>query len=232
MKPMKRMFHEAVQRVLTPDMFHYYNGSFYRVSHDVLQLLCLFQYQGTYEFSFDIQPLSLGIDELYTRGYGLSFHRQQRSLWWTRQELISTNFQELIMIIEKITLPIFRLGIDAKTAYQELTAYEKTIYTGIPGGIIMNSGTFVLLCIQANDYDQAEKHMAAIVAQNRPGIEKKLERNRIEKRFDEEWEEELRNRLRNLEERLQKIQTRDTVYWERILEDGTAQSLEFLTTLN
>jgi DNA-directed RNA polymerase len=63
-------------------------------------------------------------------------------------------------------MPIFNRGIESKSAYDELIKLEKTIYTRIPGGVIMNNYSFVCLCIQAGNYKRAYQHMEAIVKQN------------------------------------------------------------------
>jgi hypothetical protein len=68
----------------------------------------------------------------------------------------------------------------------------------------MNSWGRVLLCLQAGDYETAQRHMAAIYLQNG------LEKSRLE---------------------LERIKNRDTEYWDRVIEEGTQKTLDYLESI-
>lgn len=227
----KKQYQQAFQDVFEQETFRCEGNSFYRLTHDVLQVFCMRQYQGTYEFCFTIHPVALAIEDLYVQHYYISAFREKKCQWWKRQELIDTHFEEAVMITRKHVIPIFQNGIDAKTAYQALVSYEKQIYTGLPGGVIMNSWPFVLLCLQAGDFEQAEKHMEAIVEQNRSAFFSKMAQNEIYRQLDDAQVEALRKKLAGRESQLQKIRDRDTEYWNSVLEAGRKQTLSFLETM-
>lgn len=193
--------------------------SYYRQVNDVLQILTVLKKGNLYNIAFDIEPLSLGITHLIADRLDLAAKRdvwpewirrntpwelrnydKARGKWWVEKELVDTEFEEPISLIKEHVIPIFETGVTAKTAYQQLVIFEKSIKPTI----WMNSTPRVLLCLQAGDYETAQRHMAAIYLQNG------LEKSRLE---------------------LERIKNRDTEYWNKVLEEGTKKTLDYLESI-
>ena len=200
--------------------------SYYRQINDVIQILCFMKKKQKFSFAFEIYPLSIGISHLDEEEYDLTVKRGEWSewmrynrpdecwlrksahgQWWLRDELIATDFEEPIRLIKEYVIPIFDSGCNAKSAYEQLTAHERTVYTRVPGGVIMHNSAFVFLCLQAGDYENAEKHMAAICKMCRKDV----------------YEE--------CNHQLQMIRNRDTEYWDKFLEERTKKTLDFLESI-
>lgn len=193
--------------------------SYYRPINDVLQVLTFLKRGKSYSFAFDIYPASLGVTDFEVDLFDITLQRDEWSEWirknrpwqcwnyrtawrhwWEEEELTDTNFEEPIRMIQEYFIPIFEKGVDARSAYEQVTMYEKTFFSGI----LMHSTSLLLLSLQAGDYETAQQHMEAIYAQN--GREK----SRVE---------------------LERIQNRDTEYWDRVLAEGTKKTLDFLESI-
>ncbi|OQB23825.1 MAG: hypothetical protein BWY11_01555 [Firmicutes bacterium ADurb.Bin182] len=127
-------------------------------------------------------------------------------------------------------MPIFERGVDSKTAYAELINYEKKIYTSIPGGVIMNNYRFVIMCIQAGDYEKAFQHMLAIVKQNEESF--RINVAEYEKKGDiKEFNFYVENstpELQRLKDELHRLSIPDVEYFQNLVAQNTAISLEYL----
>lgn len=179
--------------------------SYYRQVNDVVQVLSFLKRGKKYSFAFDIYPLSLGINHLEVDLYDITLQRGEWSewirrnrpwecwnyrtawrQWWAEDELTDTDFEEPIKIIKEEIIPIFEKGNDARSSYEQLTAYEQTFFSGI----IMHSTSLLLLSLQAGDYETAQRHMEAICAQN--GLEEcRLKLDRIKNRDTAYWDKVL-----------------------------------------
>lgn len=193
--------------------------SYYRQINDVLQVLTFLKRGKLYSFAFDIYPVSLGITDFEVDLFDITLQRKEWSEWtqrnrpwqcwnyrtawrhwWEEEELTDTNFEEPIRMINEYIIPIFEKGIDARSAYEQVTTYEETFFSGI----LMHSKNLLLLSLQSHDYETAQLHMEAIYAQN--GQEK----SRLE---------------------LERIKNRDTEYWDKVLEEGTKKTLDYLESI-
>ena len=197
--------------------------SYYRQINDVIQILCFIKKKQKFSFSFVIYPLSMESDHLEIENYDLTVKRGEwpewmlknrrdecwprksaHGQWWLRDELIATDFEEPIRLIKEYVIPIFENGCNAKSAYEQLTAHERDIYTR---GVIMHNSAFVLLCLQAGDYENAEKHMAAICKMCREDIQGECDHQ------------------------LKMIRNRNTEYWDKVLAEGTKKTLDYLESI-
>ena len=200
--------------------------SYYRQINDVIQILCFMKKKQRFSFAFEIYPLSLGIYHLDEEEYDLTVKRDKWSdwmlknrrdecwprksahgQWWLKDELIATDFEEPIRLIKEYVIPIFENGRNAKSAYEQLTAHERTVYTRVPGGVIMHNRSFVLHCLQAGNYENAEKHMAAICKMCREDV----------------YEE--------CSYQLEMIRNRNAEYWDKVFEEGTKKTLDYLESI-
>ena len=196
--------------------------SYYRQINDVLQVLTFLKRGKSYSFAFNIYPLSLGITDLDVDDCDIAWYRGEWSewikknrpwecwnyrtaqrQWWAEEELIDTNFDEPVQLIRQYVIPLFEKGCNAKTAYEQITEYERTVFTHI----IMHNSSYALLCLQAEDYENSERHMAAICKMCRQDV----------------YEE--------CNQKLKMIQNRDTESLHRFLEEGTKKTLDFLESI-
>ena len=233
MVSVKTLCQRSVGALMTSYGFSRYSNSnacflesYYRQVNDVIQILCFMKKKQKFSFSFEIYPLSMGIHHLDVEEYDLTVKRDKwsdwmlsnrrddcwrrksaRCQWWLKDELIATNFDEPIRLIKEYVIPIFDNGCDSKSAYKQLTAYERTIYTGLPEGMIMHNWSFVLLCLQAGDYENAENHMAAICKKSRKDM------------------------CEICKEQLYMIQNHNVEYWDKVLEEGTKKTQDFLESI-
>lgn len=211
---------------LFPYGFRLYKKTFYRVINDVMQTLMLSKTSTNFTLVFNVLPLSLPIDNLYCEGYSISTFR--KGGWWDCGDGAETKaFDDISSLFKQYVLPIFENGIDAESAYHELVKHEKMVFSSVPGGVIMNNYHFVCLCIQAQDYEQAFQHMAAIIKQNIGGVD-------FEK-FIVEWlkgkDLSIEKFLPRIQERIklmQKLALPDVEYLQNFVIQNKAKSLEFL----
>jgi len=147
---------------LYPYGFRLYKKTFFRVINDVVQTLMLCKTNTDFSIEFDIDPLSLPIEDLYCESlYNIATFRNRG--WWACWPEVEENaFEDILFLFRTHVKPIFERGIDSKSAYDELIRLEKSIFTGVPGGII-DDYKFARLCIQAQDYEKAYQHLSVIV---------------------------------------------------------------------
>ena len=217
-----------------------YLESYYRQINDVLQVLTFLKRGKLYSFAYDIYPVSLGITDLEVDIYDLTRQRGEwpewirknrpwqlwnyRTAWrqwWEEEELIETNFEEPIRMIKECFIPIFERGIDAQSAYEQVTTYEKTIMSGI----IMHSTKLLRLCLQFGDYETAQLHIEAVCKGCSPTLYK--ERNDQLPHITEYWD----NVFAKFNYQLQMIRNRDTEYWDKVLAEGTKITLDYLESI-
>ncbi len=143
--------------------------------------------------------------------------------------MIDTNFSEVIQLTQKYVLPFFEKGIDAGSAYQVICDYEQQIYGR--EATLFFWGKF-LFCLQAKNYAQAEKHLEVFAKRNIEAI-----RNNLiwrEERFGPLSKEEIEAKKAEIllnQQKLEKIRSRDTDYWDEVLKDGTEKTMCFLSTI-
>lgn len=228
-----RQYKKAFQPVFAEYGFQSYKNAFYRVINDVVQVFCLHRYRdGMCVFFFDIEPVSLGRSELDI-DVGLCHIETLRDAPfegrpWYSAELIDTNFSEVIQLTQKYVLPFFEKGIDAGAAYQVICDYEQQAY----GQVIMDCWRKFLFCLQAKNYAQAEKHLEVFAKRNIEAI-----RNNLiwrEERFGPLSKDEIDAKEAEIllnQQKLEKIRSRDTDYWDEVLKDGTEKTMSFLSTI-
>lgn len=226
-----RQYKKAFQPVFAEYGFQSYKNAFYRVINDVVQIFCLHRYRdGMCEFFFDIEPVSLGLSELDTMTYNIALLRDApfECRDWYPVELIDTNFSEVIQLTQKYVLPFFEKGIDAGAAYQVICDYEQQTY----GQVIMDCWRKFLFCLQAKNYAQAEKHLEVFAKRNIEAI-----RNNLiwrEERFGPLSKDEIEAKEAEIllnQQKLEKIHSRDTDYWDEVLKTGTEKTMSFLSTI-
>lgn len=228
-----RQYKKAFQPVFAEYGFQPYKNTFYRLINDVVQIFCLHRYRdGMCVFFFDIEPVSLGRSELDI-DVGLCHIETLRDAPfegrpWYSAELIDTNFSEVIQLTQKYVLPFFEKGIDAGAAYQVICDYEQQTY----GQVIMDCWRKFLFCLQAKNYAQAEKHLEVFAKRNIEAI-----RNNLiwrEERFGPLSKDEIEAKEAEIllnQQKLEKIRSRDTDYWDEVLKDGTEKTMSFLSTI-
>ena len=228
-----RQYKKTFQPVFAEYGFQPYKNVFYRVINDVVQIFCLHRYRdGMCVFFFDIEPVSLGRSELDI-DVGLCHIETLRDAPfegrpWYSAELIDTNFSEVIQLAQKYVLPFFEKGIDAGAAYQVICDYEQQTY----GQVIMDCWRKFLFCLQAKNYAQAEKHLEVFAKRNIEAI-----RNNLiwrEERFGPLSKDEIEAKEAEIllnQQKLEKIRSRDTDYWDEVLKDGTEKTMSFLSTI-
>ena len=216
MPSLTKLYQQAFQELFLPEGFKVHGKGFYRLCDDVVQIFYMRGYQGSYDFCFNIFPTSRRVKELYLEMYDIPCFRTQGCGWWPKQQLLlDAGFSEAVALTAKHVLPVFRQGTDSRSAYLALTDLERQIYSI---GVIMNNFDFVLLCLQAGDYAQAEKHMAAIVAQNTPSPGQELSEARA-------------MNFARIQEEFRHIHERNTEYWNPILDERRKVTMDFLASL-
>lgn len=197
----------------------YYLESYYRQVNDVLQILTFLKRGKMNSFAFNIIPLSMGNTQLFVDRYDLTLKRGDWSEWikinkpWECRNYRTACRQwwgEDELIDTNFEEPIklikeYVIPVFESGITSESAYHQLMVFekTVYPT-VWMNSRGCVLLSLQAGDYETAQLHMEAIYAQN--GQEKsKLE--------------------------LERIKNRDTEYWDKILEEGTKKTLDYLESI-
>ena len=211
----KALFREELQS----RGFLLYKKTFYRVINDVVQTVMLCKTSATFTVDFNILPLCLQIKDLYCEGFDISVFRKEKGGWYCWEGCdIESELRDILSLFRQHVIPIFDKGVDTKSAYEELIRLEKMIYTGVPGGVIMNNYKYVMMCVKANDYERAYQHMAAIITQNIGYIAD------CEKESIEDFSPNIQERLKELH----RLSIPDVEYFQNMIAENEALSLECL----
>lgn len=207
---------KRIGKILFPLGFKNKGKMFFRVANDVLQFVVLCRTRRSCTLLFSILPLCLGIEDIDDTGYDLSTLRASTKGWWDFSEE-EDPLNEIEDLLNSKILPIFINGDNCGTAYRELIQLEKTIYTDIPGGVILHNFSFVAMCIKAQDYQNAYRHMSAICTMKERNISLKV--SEMERRGD----------FSDAQAYLQKRQAETSSYRE-LLHKISIPDIEFLQT--
>ena len=159
-------YKKRVKQELSPSDFIPFHKTFYRIINDVLQKVFINRNRYGCHIEYDILPLSLPVDNpacFYGGSYVID------SGWVfseNKAEAIDPIMNNIVQTIKTDTLPFFERATNSKNAYTEIIKLENRIYSSV----IMNDIAKVYFCVKNNDYENAKKHMKAIVSQNEDAI--------------------------------------------------------------
>lgn len=220
----KALFREE----LRPSGFLLFKKTFYRVINDVIQTLMLRRTETSFTVDFDIMPLCLPIEDLYCEGYDLTI-LGKRGWWQCYGGVEESAFAEMRSLFRQYVLPIFKRGINSKTAHDELVQLEKMIYTGVPGGIISHY-SLGLMCIQFEDYEKAFQYMSAVMKNWDEAFQSKLaEREKKGTSAEPDLSfDEFAIKYQKRKRDLQKLSVPDIEFFQNYVAHNQAISLEYL----
>lgn len=224
---------KQIGKVLFPLGFKNKGNMFFRVVNDVFQfvVLCRTRYNCTLLFS--ILPLCLGIEDIDDTGYDLSTLRERTKGWWDFTEE-DDPLDEIEDLLSSKVLPIFINGDNCRTAYRELVQLEKTIYTEVQGGVILHNFSFVAMCIKAQDYQNAYRHMSAICTINERNIS--IKASHMEQRGDfsgaQAYLQKKQAKISSCRELLRKISAPDINFLQAFICNNERISLEFIKKID
>lgn len=155
--------------------FKSHKNSFYRVVNDVVQYFVLHKwvpFGRSCTIDFNIYPLCIRVDKsnLSSASYDI-IRLLDKPCWWEYNPNNNDNvlevLREMYIATKEHLIPFFEKATDCASAYEALCSLEKSIYTGIPGGIITNDYGKVCFAIKIGAYYKAIEHLKAIEKQNR-----------------------------------------------------------------
>lgn len=225
-----KIYRQHFSEIFLPMGFKTYRNAFYRLCDGVVQVFNLrtYSFNNDCDFCFRLIPTSSAMDEFYLEDDGISRLRPEPNCvyWWTRKELLNTNFAEPLELTLKYVKSFFERGIDAKSAYLTKMDIEMTLYKRV----YHYSGYYWYFALQMKDYDKALQYKLALYEFNKDSYEEKLN--------DDERSEEVKNRIRKeraeLESSIQKLECRDPEYiasLEKMVAENEKKTMEFLESV-
>lgn len=225
-----KIYRQHFGEIFLPMGFKTYRNAFYRLCDGVVQVFNLrtYSFNNDCDFCFRLIPTSSAMDEFYLEEYGLSYLRSEpyRVYWWTREELLNTNFAEPLELTSKYVKPFFERGIDAESAYQT----TRNIEMMISNHVSLHNCYYWYFALQMKDYKKALDCDRALYELNKHGYELKLN----DDKNSEEYKDKIRKRRAELESSIQKLECHDPEYiasLEKMVAENEKKTMEFLESV-
>lgn len=239
MDTLKHEFKAVFKTPMEAEGFTYAGNCFYRHINDIIQILTLNRvYDVGFYFAFTIVPVCLPITRIFPSGFlkpieyyytkpPQHFHRPFDPDW--SSEKIRKFMESGLEVVFREVIPLFHRGIDSRHAYPEIMEYHKKLFSPC-GKTVPNSIVLMWLALQAENYELAYNHLAAIIAQNMgfcPLDEQELLLPHRRKAWETVTAED-DSLLIKMRSDLVRISVHDKSYFDPIIAKNTKLTLEFL----
>ena len=134
------------------------------------------------------------------------------------------------------SVPMFEKGIDTQSAYRAVIAAQQKILPGIKSGYILHDSALKWMALKNKEYERAYIHQAALICQNMGYIEDNTgEEDILKPEMKKKWETYLVDDppyLKANRDLLYRIIDRDDAYFDKLIEERTKTTLEFLSKVD
>ena len=237
MRTVKSEFKDVFKAPMEEEGFTYAGNTFYRHVNDVLQTFTLRKTCCTLHFRFGIFPVCIPISEFLPCGilYPVERYVEGRARPFSypyEPKDVRGLMEQGLEVVKREAIPVFRSGIDCKSAYDTVVNAQSRMFTGDPNRMVLHDICLRWMALKNKDYEHAYVHHISMIALNLGLIRHEtiladLLQPEVRERLETITENDS-SRLIELKTVLHHIMQKDDDFFQALIDRNTQITLSFL----